>query len=136
MQDNLTDIRQSFTDFRQRWDKAKLKKSVVFWIVIGAIVITLLLGFTQGGWTTKSNATHMATTSAQSAVVARLVPICVAQFNADAQRTVNLEELKAASSSRRSKIVRDQGWATMPGETDPDTKVANECTKQIMLIAK
>ena len=118
---------------RQRWDKAKLKKSVVFWIVIGAIVVTLFLGFTKGGWTTNSTAVNMASTSAQNAVVARLAPICVAQFNADAQRAVKLEEFKAASSSQRSKIVMDQGWATMPGETDPDNKVAHECARQIML---
>jgi hypothetical protein len=30
----------------------------------------------------------------------------------------------------------EQGWATMPGETAPDKKVAGECTKQIMLIAQ
>ncbi len=124
------------TSIRQRWDKAKLKKSVVFWIAIGAVLVTLFLGFTKGGWTTSSNATNLAETSAQAAVTARLAPICVAQFNADAQRTVKLEELKAASSSQRSKIVKEQGWATMPGETDPDNKVAGECTKQIMLIAQ
>jgi hypothetical protein len=129
-------MQANITSIRQRLDQAKLKKSVVFWIVIGAIVITLVLGFTKGGWTTNSTATHMATTSAQSAVVARLAPICVAQFNADAQRTVKLEELKAASSSQRSKYVMEQGWATMPGETAPDNKVAGECTKQIMLIAQ
>jgi hypothetical protein len=53
----------------------------------------------------------MATTSAQSAVVARLAPICAGQSNADAQRTVKLEELKAASSSQRTKYVKEQGWA-------------------------
>ena len=124
------------TSIRQRWDKAKLKKSVVFWIVIGTIVLTLFLGFTRGGWKTGAAATNMASTSAKSAVVARLAPICVAQFNADAQRTVKLEEMKAASSSQRSKIVKEQGWATMPGETNPDNTVASECSKQIMLITQ
>jgi hypothetical protein len=124
------------TSIRQRWDKAKLKKSLVFWIAVGAVVLTLFLGFTRGGWTTGGNATNMAEKAASGAVVERLTSICVAQFNADAQQTVKLEELKAASSSQRSKIVKEQGWATMPGETDPDNKVANECAKQIMLDAK
>ncbi len=129
-------MKDNNTSFRHRWDRAKLKKSVVFWIAIGAVLVTLFLGFTQAGWTTAGTATNMAEASAQAAVIARLSPICVAQFNADAQRTVRLEELKAASSSQRSKIVKEQGWATMPGETDPDTRVATECTKQIMLIAQ
>jgi hypothetical protein len=129
MQANLTDI-------RRRWNQAKLKKSIVFWIVIAAVLLTLFLGFTRGGWTTGGNAANMAEKAASGAVVERLTSICVAQFNADAQRTVKLEELKAASTSQRSKIVKEQGWATMPGETDPDNKVANGCTKQIMLIAQ
>ena len=136
MQDNSTGIRQSFKEFRQRWDKARLKKSVVFWIAIGAIIITLFLGFTRGGWTTNAAARNLAATSAQSAVVARLAPICVAQFKADAQQMVKLEELKAAKSSQRSKIVKEQGWATMPGDIDPDNRVASECARQIMLSAQ
>lgn len=100
MQVNLTGIRQSFTDIRQRWTQTKLKKSVVFWIAIGAVILTLFLGFTRGGWTTGGSASHMAEVSAQSAVVERLTPICVAQFNADAQSLVRLQELKAISSSR------------------------------------
>ena len=129
-------MQASLTDFRHRWDKAKLKKSVVFWIVIGAIVLVLFLGFTQAGWKTGANAQDMANTSAQSAVVDRLTPICVAQFNADAQGTAKLSEMKDISSSQRTKYVKEQGWATMPGETGPDNKVASACTKQIMLIAQ
>ena len=137
MQANPTGIRQSYTDFRQRWSQAKLKKSFVFWIAIGAIVITLFLGFTRGGWTTGGSASHMAEVSAQNAVVARLAPICVAQFNADAQSVVRLGELKAISSSRnRTAYVTEQGWATMPGETAPDKQVATACTKQLMLIGE
>jgi hypothetical protein len=129
-------MQASLTDFRNRWDKAKLKKSVVFWIVIGAIVLVLFLGFTQAGWKTGATAQHMANTSAQVAVVDRLTPICVAQFNADAQGVAKLSEMKDISSSQRTKYVKEQGWATMPGETGPDNKVASACTKQIMLIAQ
>jgi hypothetical protein len=129
-------MQANITSIRQRWDKAKLKKSVVFWIAAGAVLLTLFLGFTRGGWTTGGSATNMAEKASSGAVVERLTSICVAQFNADTQRTVKLEELKAASSSQRSKIVKEQGWATMPGETDPDNKVARECTNQIMLIAQ
>lgn len=137
MQANSTGIRQNYTDIRQRWSQAKLKKSVVFWIAIGAIVLTLFLGFTRGGWTTGGSAEEMAEKSAQSAVVARLAPICVAQFNADAQSVVRLAELKAVNSSRnRTAYVTEQGWATMPGETAPDKRVATACANQLMLIGE
>ena len=68
MEANLKSIRQSLTDIRHRWDKAKLKKSIVFWLAIGAIVLAVFLGFTRGGWMTESGASTMA----QTAVVERL----------------------------------------------------------------
>jgi hypothetical protein len=137
MQASLTGIRQNFTDIQQRWSQAKLKKSVVFWIAVGAIILTMFLGFTRGGWTTGGSARQMAEESAQSAVVARLAPICVAQFNADGQAAVKLAELKAISSSRnRTAYVTDQGWATMPGETAADRQVAAACASQLNLIGE
>ena len=124
------------TNIQQRWNNAKPTKTITFWIAVGAVVLAMILGFTRGDWTTGANATKMAEASAQSAVLARLAPICVAQFNADSQWAVNLEELKAVSTFQRATFVKEQGWATMPGETAPDDRVASECTKQIMLISE
>jgi hypothetical protein len=136
MQARLTGIRQGVTDIQDMWSNAKLKKSVVFWIALGAIVLTLFLGFTRGGWTTGGSARQMAEDSAQSAVTERLATICVAQFNADAQRAVKLEELKATTSYRRATFVSEQGWATMPGEKASDKQVATACANQLMLIGE
>jgi hypothetical protein len=130
-------MQANMTDIRQRWNKAKLKKSVVFWIAVGAVLLTLFLGFTRGGWTTGGNAANMAEKSAADAVVNRLTPICVAQFNADPQQALKLAELQAmTNSSKRINFVQEQGWATMPGETEPDKRVATQCSNQIMLSAK
>lgn len=134
MQASLTTIWQSITDIRQKWSHAKPTKAMTFWIAIGAIVLTLVLGFTRGGWTTSATAAKLAETSAETAVIARLTPICVAQFNADSQHAAKLAELKAVNSFQRGSFVQDQGWATMPGETAPDNRVARECASQLMLI--
>jgi hypothetical protein len=136
MQASLTDVRQSLRNVGQRWDKAKQTKTRTFWIAIGAVVLALYLGFARGGWVTGGTAGRMAETSAQDAIVERLAPICVAQFNADAQRAVKLAEFKAVSSFQRSKYVKDQGWATMPGETAPDNRVATECAKRLVLVGE
>ena len=134
MQASLTGIRQRFSDIGQRWSKAKQTKTRTFWIAIGAVVLALYLGFAQAGWVTGGTASRMAETSAQDAVVQRLAPICVTQFNADPERTLKLAEFKELSSFQRSNYVSDQGWATMPGEAKPDRKVAAACAKQLMLI--
>ena len=77
----------------------------------------------------------MADRAAADAVVERLAPICVAQFNQDPLNAEKLAELQVlTTSTRRTTYVKDQGWATMPGETDPDNQVAAECARQLMLI--
>jgi hypothetical protein len=136
MQASLTGIRQRVLDIGERWSTAKQTKTRTFWIAIGAVVLVLFLGFSRGGWTTGGSAEEMAEESAQSAVIARLVPICVAQFNADSQGAVKLAELKAVNSYQRGGYVKEQGWATMPGETAPDNRVATECAKQLVLIGQ
>lgn len=128
MQANLADI-------RQRWDKATFTKTATFWIAIAAIILALYLGFYRAGWVTGGTAQQMVDRASQVAVTERLAPICVAQFNQDTAKDQKLVELKAlTSSSQRTRFVIDQGWATMPGETDADNKVGTECTLQLMAI--
>ena len=122
-------------NIRQRWDKAKQTKSTTFWIAVGAILLTLFIGFSRGGWMLGSSAQTLADRAAQDAVVERLAPICVAQFNQDPLSDEKLTEMKSlTTSSRRTSYVKDQGWATMLGEVDPDNRVATECARQLMLL--
>jgi hypothetical protein len=122
-------------DIRERWDKAKQTKSTTFWIAIAAIIITLYFGFSRGGWTLGSSAQTMADRASEDAVVGRLAPICVAQFNEDPLNAEKLAELMVlTSSTQRATYVKDQGWATMPGEAAPDNRVAAECARQLMLM--
>jgi len=121
---------------QERWNKAKPTKTITFWIVVGAVALTLFLGFSKGGWVTENGAQQRAEAAAQVAVVERLAPICVTQFNADPERALKLEELQAVSSFQRSAYVKEQGWATMPGESSPDNRVATECARQLALISE
>ena len=135
MQTKEMGIRQRMTNMGSSWNKAKPTKATTFWIAMGAIVLVLYLGFARGGWVTDSTARQRAETSAQGAVVARLVPICVAQFNQDTEKEEKMVEFKElTTSSRRATFVKDHGWATMPGENGPDNRVATECADQIMLM--
>jgi hypothetical protein len=130
-------MKTRLADIRQRWNKAKLTKSTVFWIVIGAIILTMYLGFSQAGWVTGGNALRMVEDASEDAVIARLAPICVTQFDQEFESDQRLTEFKELTSSgRRTTFVKDQGWATMPGESTPDNKVASECAQQLMLIGE
>ena len=122
--------------YRQRWDKARATKKVVFWFAVAAVVLTLIVGFNWGGWVTGGSAQAMAVQSGTDAVVQRLAPICVYQFNQDPEKDQKLTELKDTSTYQRRAYVEDQGWATMPGEEEPDSKVADECAKRLMEISE
>lgn len=62
--------------------------------------------------------------------------ICVAQFDQDPGKEQKLGELKAKSSYQRDDYVKEQGWATLPGEEKPDSKVADACAKLLMRIGQ
>jgi len=121
-------------NLKKWWQETRPKKTAVFWYVVIAVVLTVVVGFVWGGWVTDSNAQRMARTAAQDAVTERLASICVAQFNQAPGNGAKLEELKNASTYQRDDYVRDQGWATMLDEDSPDRKVVDECVKLLMLI--
>jgi hypothetical protein len=76
---------------------------------------------------------------AAEAVLNRLAPIAVAQFMQDPNKEERLKELKKLDSygmNNRSDYVKKQGWATMPGEKEPDSRVADECARRIMALEK
>jgi hypothetical protein len=46
-----------------------------------------------------------------------------------------LKQLKEISSWEQGDYVKKQGWATMPGEKEPEGRVADECAKLLLLIS-
>lgn len=118
--------------YLQKWDKARATKMVVFWTIIGTIVLTIFVGFNWGGWVTGGTAQRMGEATAQDAVVQRLAPICVVQYSQDLGKIQKLRELKAAKAYQRDDYVKEQGWATMPGEENPDNQVADACAKLLV----
>jgi hypothetical protein len=118
----------------QRWNALPVSKTKLFWACVAAVLLTMLIGFTWGGWLRPGPAQKSADLQVRDAVVNRLATICVAQFNLDPAKAQKLTELKEASSYQRAEYVTTQGWATMPGEEKPDSKVADACAKQLILL--
>ncbi len=105
------------------WEKVKLG----LWGAAGGAIVLAIIGFAWGGWVTGGTAQQTAAEVARTAVVDRLTPICVEQFNRDPERDRKLKELMEKDSWSRGDYVQEQGWATMPGEEDPDRTVASKC---------
>ena len=116
----------------QRWSEARPTKTLVVWSWVAAAVLTMIIGFSWGGWVTGGTARTSAEVMAQDAVVKRLAPICVVQSGRDPAKAVKLVALKEESSWQRGEYIGKQGWATMPGEQEPDSNVARACATLLM----
>ncbi len=119
----------------QRWSDARPTKTLVFWACVASAVLTMIIGFSWGGWVTGGTARTTAENLAQDAVVKRLAPICVVLSGRDPAKAVKLVALKEESAWQRGEYVGKQGWATMPGEQEPDRKVAEACATLLMPIS-
>jgi len=125
---------QKKPSYRQRWDKVRPTKWVLVWFCLGSVIGAVIVGFVWGGWVTGGSARDMAVQSGKDAVILRLAPICVYQFNQDPEKDQKLGELKEASRYKRDDYVREQGWATIPGEAEPDRQVSDACAQLLMQI--
>ena len=121
--------------FRDRWREARPTKTLVFWTCVASAVLTMIIGFSWGGWVTGGTARTTAEITALDAVVKRLAPICVVQSGSDPAKARKLIALKEESSWQRGEYVGKQGWATMPGEQEPDGKVAEACAKLLVPVS-
>jgi hypothetical protein len=115
--------------------KKEYIKPFVWGFVVGAVVL-LIFVFVTGWVVTSGSAQTKAEEMAEEAVLKRLTPICVAQFMQDPNKEDRLKELKETDSWKRGDYVKAQGWATMPGEKEPDSKVAYRCVELIMELEK
>ena len=97
---------------------------------VGAVA-RAIIGFSWGGWVTAGTAKKMASEHARLEVVAALVPICIEQSKQDPQVLATLTLLKDTVSYKRSDMLMEAGWATMPGSTAPNRSVASACMDKL-----
>ena len=95
-------------------------------LVVGAVA-TMIVGFSWGGWMLGSSAKTLADTTAASAVVAAIAPICVNQFQRGTDAPAKMAELKKTSTWEQAAFVEKGGWALMPGSKDVDSGVPQAC---------
>ena len=110
-------------------------KPGVWGVVIGSI-LTMIVGFNWGGWTTSTTANQVAIQRADAAVTTALIPICLSQAKVDASKGKKLGELKAITASYdQTDFVMKAGWATFPGKADPNRDVAEACAAALVKAA-
>src|SRR5271157_6264765 len=108
------------------WYQGESLKQLLQGAALGAFA-TLGIGFSWGGWMLGSTAKTLADSTANSAVVAAIAPICVDQFQHSAGAANKLTELKKTDSWQQAAYVEKGGWATMPGSKAVDSGVPQAC---------
>ena len=113
------------------------KIEATLWGAVGGAAALAVVGFMFGGWVTGGRAAEMARIQADKAVVAALAPICVDKFRHAKNVEENLGKLNAISYSwEKGSYVSQGGWATMPGNNEPNSGVAQACAEMLSGLAK
>lgn len=95
----------------------------------GAVALAII-GFSWGGWVTGSSANDMAEDRSEDAVLMALTPFCVENSVQDPNFEQVIAEMKAARAYQRSDSIAKAGWATMPGDSEPNLQLARACVKE------
>ncbi len=112
--------------------KLPVETSPFLWGAATGAVLLAFVGFNWGGWVTGGTSEKVAATRGDTAMVAALTPICVAQFHKSADQPASLAVLKKTESWKQAEYIQTRGWATMPGSAaEPNRDVASACAEAL-----
>ena len=112
----------------RRWEDYQPSKTILVWACIAAMIATIVIGFSWGGWVTGGTSQTMAKAAGDTARGELASAICVERFNAAPDAAAKLAEFKAIPDSyKKREFIEVGGWATMPGQTSPDRLGVQGC---------
>ncbi|NLS07977.1 hypothetical protein HGP14_32690 [Rhizobium sp. P32RR-XVIII] len=117
--------------FTIRWRNYKPTKTLWVWSMIGVSVLTMVLGFTMGGWTTGGRASVMASNAAKQATSELVASMCVQNFVTGTDAAKNLAALKETSSWQRNDFIEKGGWMTIAGLDEKVDGAADLCAETL-----
>jgi len=117
--------------FGERFASYKASKKVLVWSWVGVAVLTMVVGFTWGGWVTGGSATERAETAADEAVAQLAADVCFTRFMNASDVQVSLAALKEETSYARKSFVEKGGWATIGGHDKPVNGAAKICADKL-----
>ncbi|MEN3147827.1 hypothetical protein ABCW43_10955 [Neorhizobium sp. IRAMC:178] len=113
----------------ERFDNYQASKTVLVWACVITVIATIVVGFNWGGWVTGGSSRALSVTAGDTARGELATAICVQRFNAAPDAATKLTELKAIPDSyRKRQFIEAGGWATMPGQTSADSRIAEGCS--------
>ena len=115
----------------QNWKDYKPTKAVWLWSCVAVAVLTIIVGFSWGGWVTGSSARAGAENAAETAVAKLAADICAFRFLRAETAGEQLAALKKASSWERDSLIEKGGWVTFANMKEPVDGAADLCAKTL-----
>jgi hypothetical protein len=122
---------KTMVDFREKFSAYRASKKVLIWSWVGVAALTMVIGFTWGGWVTGGSATERAETAAEKAVAALAADVCFNRFMAAPDAQASLAAFNEESAYSRAKYVEEGGWTTLGGRDKPIRGASKLCADQL-----
>lgn len=107
-------------------------KAALGWAAGAASVLTMVVGFSLGGWVTGGTAERMAAEARVAGQVEIAAAACAGNFRAYPAALEAHRELVGLSSFRQRQFVQEQPWAQVPGLDALDRVAADRCARLIV----
>ena len=118
--------------FGQRWQESRPSKAMLFWACVASVILTLIIGFSWGGWVTGGTAETMAERAAKDARADLIATVCVDRFLGAPDAEAQLAALKETTSSwQQRQLIEEGGWATVPGIEEQNSQAAGLCADKL-----
>lgn len=92
--------------FSRRWEDYQPSKAMLVWACIAAVIATIIVGFSWGGWVTGGTSQTMAKAAGDTARGELASAICVERFNAAPDAAAKLAEFQGDTRQLQEAAVR------------------------------
>lgn len=121
-------------EMMRNWDQYKPTKTVWLWSCVGVAALTMVIGFSAGGWVTGGTATDRVNASTEQAVATLAANICANRFLAAADAQTKLAALKKVDSWKQDTFIEEGGWVTFASMKKPIDGAAEICANKLVAV--
>jgi hypothetical protein len=118
--------------FGRRFETYRGSKAMIFWSCVGAVVATLVMGFTWGGWMTASSARKAISQASYDARAEMVAAICVKRFGGSPDHVANLAALKGTDTWKRDEFIVKGGWLKIDGQESEISGASTLCAQRLI----
>ncbi|MFW7343215.1 hypothetical protein V0R37_16960 [Pollutimonas sp. H1-120] len=121
-------------EMMKNWDQYRPTKTIWFWSCAAVAALTMVLGFTAGGWVTGGTAAKQIASSSEQAVAKLAANICAYRFMAAPDAQKQLTELKEIDSWKQDGFIEKGGWVTFANMDHPIDGAADLCASKVLAV--